>query len=144
MSSSTRKLLFSTAAMPVVFAMSVSPAATAETINGQWTGNSQVDGDQAVAKTMLSLGSPDGDNASLRIEGRSTCTLKQGTYSSDASGAWTLSFKEPMGGDACTRLAKGTFKLHSGSTARQLDFEVKYPGADGQEILRRGALTRYP
>jgi len=144
MSSSIRKFLFLSASLPVVFVTSLAAAATIDTISGQWSGHSQVDGDQVVAKTMLSVGSPDEENAFLRIEGRSTCTLKQGKYSSDESGAWTLSFKEPMGGDACTRLAKGTFKLHPGSTARQLDFEVKYPGSDGQEILRRGALIRYP
>jgi hypothetical protein len=144
MSSSIRKLLFLGASLPIVFAMSFASAATVDTISGQWTGNSQVDGDRFVSKTMLSLGSPDGENALLRIEGRNTCTLRQGTYSSDASGAWTLSFKDPMGGDACTRLAKGTFTLHPGSNTRQLDFEVKYPGSDGQEVLRRGALTRYP
>lgn len=143
MSSFTRKVLVSCISVPLVF-VSLAAAATMDAISGQWTGNSQVDGDQAVAKTMLSLGAPDGDNATLRIEGRNTCTLKQGKYSSDEAGVWTLSFKEPMGGDACTRLAKGTFRLHPGSTARQLDFEVKYPGSDGQEIQRRGALTRYP
>jgi hypothetical protein len=119
-------------------------AATLDSLNGQWNGNSQVDGDKSVAKTLLSLGAPEGDNSTLRIEGRNTCTLRQGSYKSDNSGTWTLSFKDPMGGDACTRLAKGTFTLRSGSTARQLDFEVKYPGSDGQEVLRRGALTRYP
>ncbi len=119
-------------------------AATLDALNGQWNGNSQVDGDKSVAKTLLSLGTPDTDNSTLRIEGRNTCTLRQGSYKSDAAGAWTLSFKDTMGGDACTRLAKGTFMLHAGSTARQLDFEVKYPGSDGQEVLRRGALTRYP
>jgi hypothetical protein len=119
-------------------------ATTTDSLSGQWNGNSQVDGDQSVAKTLLSLGGPDADNATLRIEGRNTCTLRQGSYRVDSSGAWTLSFKDTMGGDACTRLAKGTFVLHPGSTPRQLDFEVKYPGSDGQDVRRRGALTRYP
>jgi hypothetical protein len=142
--SSNRKLLWLSASVPFIVVTSLAAAATADSINGQWSGNSQVDGDRAVSKTMLSLGTPDGDNTTLRIEGRNTCTLKQGKYSPDASGAWTLSFKEPMGGDACTRLAKGTFTLRTGATARQLDFEVKYPGSDGQDVLRRGALSRYP
>jgi hypothetical protein len=126
------------------FAPLLGAAASVDSLNGQWNGNSQVDGDKSVAKTLLSLGAPDGDNSTLRIEGRNTCTLRQGSYKTDSGGAWTLSFKDPMGGDACTRLSKGTFTLRPGSTARQLDFEVKYPGSDGQEVLRRGALTRYP
>ncbi len=119
-------------------------AATTDSLSGQWNGNSQVEGDQSIAKTLLSLGAPDADGATLRIEGRNTCTLRGGSYRADSAGTWTLSFKDTMGGDACTRLAKGTFKLHSGSGARQLDFEVQYPGSDGQDIRRRGALTRYP
>jgi hypothetical protein len=136
-----RKLLPVLVALPLVSTVAV---AAAGSLGGQWTGNSQVDGDRVVSKTMLSLGGPDEENSMLRIEGRSTCTLKQGTYSVDASGSGTLSFKETMGGDACTRLAKGTFTLHQGNTPRQLDFEVKYPGSDGQDVLRRGALSRYP
>ena len=136
-----RKLLSVLLFLPFV---SVVAATTANSLNGQWTGNSQVDGDRVVSKTMLSLGAPDEENSTLRIEGRSTCMLRLGTYSVDASGAGTLSFKENRGGDACTRLAKGTFTLHPGSTPRQLDFEVKYPGSDGQDVLRRGALSRYP
>ena len=138
---STRK---SIAILIAAFAPLVGAGATVESLNGQWNGNSQVDGDKSVAKTLLSLGAPDSENSTLRIEGRNTCTLRQGSYKADDTGAWTLSFKDPMGGDACTRLAKGTFMLRPGSTPRQLDFEVKYPGSDGQEVLRRGALTRYP
>ena len=138
---STRK---SIAILIAAFAPLVGASATVDSLNGQWNGNSQVDGDRSVAKTMLSLGAPDGDNSTLRIEGRNTCTLRQGSYKADDTGTLTLSFKDPMGGEACTRLAQGTFTLHPGSTPRQLDFEVKYPGSDGQEVLRRGALTRYP
>ncbi len=119
-------------------------AAPGDSLNGQWTGNSKVEGDQSIAKTFLSLGGPDSENATLRIEGRNTCTLRLGSYRADASGAWTLSFKDTMGGDACTRLAKGTFTLRPGSSPRQLDFDVKYPGSDGQDVRRSGALTRYP
>ncbi|MEP6484305.1 MAG: hypothetical protein ABJB01_07640 [Rudaea sp.] len=129
---------------PALLALPLMAVAAVGSLGGQWTGNSQVDGDRVVSKTTLSLGAPDEENSTLRIEGRSTCTLKQGKYSVDGSGSGTLSFKETMGGDACTRLAKGTFNLHPGNTARQLDFEVKYPGSDGQDVLRRGALSRYP
>jgi hypothetical protein len=141
MLASTRKSIVTliAALMPML-----GSAAAVDTLNGQWNGNSQVDGDRSVARTLLSLGAPDGENSTLRIEGRNTCTLRQGSYKADTSGSWTLSFKDPMGGDACTRLSKGTFVLRQGSSARQLDFEVKYPGSDGQDVLRRGALTRYP
>ena len=141
MLASTRKSIVTLIAtlMPMLGA-----AATLDTLNGQWNGNSQVDGDRSVAKTLLSLGAADGENSTLRIEGRNTCTLRQGSYKADTSGSWSLSFKDPMGGDACARLSKGTFVLRQGSSARQLDFEVKYPGSDGQDVLRRGALTRYP
>lgn len=141
MSISTRKIAV---ALCAAFAPFLGAAATSESLSGQWNGNSQVDGDQSIAKTLLSLGAPDADGATLRIEGRNTCTLRGGSYRADASGAWKLSFTYTLGGDACTRLAKGTFTLRPGSSARQLDFEVKYPGSDGQDIRRRGALTRYP
>jgi hypothetical protein len=138
---STRKTIL---ILLAAFAPLLGAATTTDSLNGQWNGNSQVDGDQSVAKTLLSLGAPDSDSATLRIEGRNTCTLRQGSYRADSAGKWTLSFKDTMGGDACTRLAKGTFMLHPGTTPRQLDFEVNYPGSDGQDIRRRGALTRYP
>jgi hypothetical protein len=113
-------------------------------LSGQWVGNSQVDGDKIVARTSLSLGAADADNTTLRIEGRSTCTLRDGHYAAGADGAWTLSFKEATGNDACARLARGTFTLRAGTAPRQLDFEVTYPAADGGQNLRRGALSRYP
>src|ERR1700761_1550365 len=119
-------------------------AIAADMPTGQWSGNSQVDGDHTVAKTILSLGTADAEDGTLRIDGRSTCTLKQGKFASADAGAWTLSFKDTSDGDACPRLAKGTFTLRQGATPRQRDFEVKYPGSDGQYVLRRGALTRYP
>lgn len=133
-----------TIALLAVLMPFIGAAATTDSLNGQWTGNSKVEGDASIAKTFLSLGIPDSENATLRIEGRNTCTLRQGSYREDSSGAWTLSFKDTMGGDACIRLAKGTFMLRPGSTSRQLDFDVKYPGSDGQDVRRRGALTRYP
>ena len=119
-------------------------ASVSAELKGQWVGNSQVEGDKSVAKTSLTLGAADADNSILRIEGHNTCTLSQGKYSAGADGAWTLSFGEITGGDSCSRLAKGTFTLRQGSTARKLDFEVSYPGPDGQQNLRRGALSRYP
>ncbi len=129
----------------VSFALVVSIAhAAVDAPRGQWSGNSRIDGDRAAVKTTLSLGAPDGDDSLLRIDGRNVCTLKHGTYRSNSAGTWDLSFKEMTGGDACARLAKGTFTLRAGSTPRQLDFEVKYPGADGQDLVRRGALNRYP
>ncbi|HEX4481357.1 MAG TPA: hypothetical protein VH082_11140 [Rudaea sp.] len=141
-------MLVSTRTLTIVLIAALSPLsgaiATTDSLNGQWTGNSKVEGDQSIAKTFLSLGAPDNENATLRIEGRNTCTLRQGSYRADTAGAWTMSFKDTMGGDACTRLAKGTFTLRPGSTPRQLDFDVTYPGSDGKDVRRRGALTRYP
>ena len=122
-----------------------SMSANAETqLSGQWIGNSQIDGDSAVAKTSLVLGAPDSDNATLRMEGRGSCTLKGGKYAADPNGAWTLSFADANGSDACTRLSKGTFVLRQGNTPRQLTFDVTYPSPDGKQNLRHGSLTRYP
>ena len=137
-----RLVLLAFVAMPLLAAYAHATA-SAE-LSGQWVGNSQVDGDKIVARTSLSLGTADAENATLRIEGRSTCTLREGRYASGANGAWTLSFKDASGGDACARLSKGTFVLHEGTTPRQLDFEVTYPASDGGQNLRRGALSRYP
>jgi hypothetical protein len=133
--------------MAIVIATSVAPsliAAAADAPVGQWTGNSQIDGDRATAKTTLSLGAPESEDSTLRIQGNSDCTLKQGSYSADSAGGWTLSFKQPMGGDVCTRLAKGTFVLRAGTGPKQINFDVKYPGADGRETKRYGTLNRYP
>jgi hypothetical protein len=119
-------------------------AAADSDVSGQWVGNSQLDGSRSVGKTTLVLGASATEDSSLRIEDRSTCTLKQGSYSAGANGDWSLSFKQAKGGDACERLAKGTFTLRSGSSPRALQFEVTYPGPDGGQNVRRGALARYP
>lgn len=130
--------------LPLAFAFATAHAAQGGELSGQWVGNSQVVGQKSIAKASLSLGAPDADDSSLRIEGGNVCTLKHGSYSADASGTWSLSFKEGKGGDVCERLAKGTFSLHRGSTPRALDFEATYPGEDGQQRVSRGALSRYP
>ena len=81
--------------VPVLLVASFAHGATIDAPSGQWTGNSQVDGDRSTSKTVLSLGAPDAENATLRIQGNTTCTLKQGSYAANGSGGWTLSFKEP-------------------------------------------------
>ena len=110
-------------------------------MHGQWIGNSQLEGSRSVAKTTLVL---DADDSTLHIEDRNTCTLKHGSYSADAGDTLSLSFKEAKGGEACERLAKGRFTVTPGSGPRSLRFEVTYPGPDGSENIRRGALSRYP
>ncbi|HEX6833666.1 MAG TPA: hypothetical protein VF132_09035 [Rudaea sp.] len=128
-----------------LLALPLAATAYAETeLSGQWIGNSQVEGDSSVAKTSLSLSGASDENATLRLEGRSNCTLRDGKVTSAADGAWNLSFKDARGGDVCARLAKGTFVLHPGSTPRQLVFDVTYPGPDGNQNQRHGALHRYP
>ncbi len=145
MSSLIQKLTAIAVVVSAVFVASIAYAAAIDAPTGQWSGNSQVDGDRSTSKTLLSLGAPDADDSTLRIQGNiTTCTLRQGTYTADSSGGWTLSFKNPSGGDVCKRLAKGTFVLRSGATPKQLEFDVKYPGADGGESTRHGALNRYP
>jgi hypothetical protein len=133
-------------ALSSIFAITAVQALPIADLNGQWVGNSQIVGQKNVAKTSLSLGALDGDDSILRVEGSNNCTLKRGTYSaqSNAADTWTLSFKEVKGGDACERLGKGTFSLHRGSSMRVLEFEVSYPGEDGQQRVSRGALSRYP
>ena len=120
------------------------PAAATADVSGQWVGNSQLDGSRNLGKTTLVLGAADAEDSMLRIEDRSSCTLKQGKYSAAADGSWSISFKEAKGGESCERLAKGTFTLHEGVSPRTLQFEVTYPGPDGGQNLRRGALSRYP
>lgn len=137
------RVLSSTLVIAPLLVVSISANAAAE-LKGQWIGNSQVDGDSAVAKTSLVLGAADSDNTTLRMEGRGACTLKGGKYAADSSGAWTLSFADASGSDSCERLSKGTFVLRQGNTPRQLMFDVTYPGPDGKQNLRRGSLTRYP
>ncbi len=112
-------------------------------LNGQWVGNSGIEGGKSGEKTTLSLGAPDADNSSLRIEGRTVCTLRDGHYSAEAEGAFTLSFKGANGSEGCERLAKGKFTLHQ-DAARKLSFQASYPGADGTPNLRSGVLSRYP
>ncbi|HZP65169.1 MAG TPA: hypothetical protein VFB32_02570 [Rudaea sp.] len=111
---------------------------------GQWMGNSQIEGEKHVTKTWLTLGAPDAANSTLRLEGDSACTLKEGSYSAGNDGAVTLTFKGSNGGDGCARLAKGSFVLHPGANPRKLEFEASYSGGDGGQSVRRGALSRYP
>jgi|GEM_PF-1476449 hypothetical protein len=112
-------------------------------LDGRWLGSLHIDGDAAPAPTSLLLGHADEANATLRIEGRHTCTLRHGRYVADG-GAWRLTFTEASGGAACARLAQGTFVLRQGKAPRQLDLEIAQLGADGKEIVRRGSVTRYP
>lgn len=126
----------------VAMAACAQAAVTAE-LRGQWIGNSGVKGARDGDKTTLSLGAPDADNSSLRIEGRTVCTLRDGSYSAAADGAWTLSFKGANGSEACARLARGKFTLRQ-DAARKLSFEASYPGTDGSSNLRSGVLHRYP
>jgi hypothetical protein len=123
--------------------LSAHAAATAD-VGGQWIGNSWVEGGRGATKSTLALAAPDADESTFSIEDRSSCTLKRGSYSAAGDDAWSLTFKEARGSDACERLAKGTFTLRAGSKPRTLDLEVTYPGPDGQPNVRRGTLTRYP
>jgi hypothetical protein len=107
-------------------------------------GNSQVDGARSVARTTLTLGAADAENSTLRIEGSTTCTLGQGKYATGSGDTLSLTFKEARGGDACARMAQGTFSVRAGSKPRTLEFDASYPAADGSPNQRRGALTRYP
>jgi hypothetical protein len=128
----------------VGIAMAASARATAAAeLGGQWVGSSGVEGGRGSDKTTLSLGAADADNSSLRIEGRSVCTLHDGSYSAAADGAWTLSFKGANGSEACERLARGKFMLRQ-EVPRKLSFEASYPGPDGTANQRSGVLNRYP
>ena len=118
-------------------------AATIADVSGQWVGNSWVDGGRVPAKSSLALAA-NADESTFSIEDRSPCTLKHGSYTAAGDDAWSLSFKEARGGEACDRLVKGTFTLRAGSRPRTLELEVTYPGPDGQPNVRRGALVRYP
>ena len=117
-------------------------------LSGQWIGNSLLEGQHETAKTTLSLGALDADDATLRIEDRSVCTLQQGTYSArqnaDGAAAWSLTFKQAHGGEACERLARGEFSLHSGARPRSIEFDVTYPARDGTQNHRKGVLNHYP
>jgi hypothetical protein len=118
-------------------------AAASEELSGQWVGNSGVEGGRSGDKTTLSLGAPDADNSSLRIEGRAVCTLRDGSYSVAADGQLTLQFKGANGTEACERLARGKFTLRQ-DAPRRLNFEAAYPGPDGTPNQRSGVLNRYP
>jgi hypothetical protein len=136
-----------TLTLALLGACAAAQATEVPTLNGQWVGNSLLDGSREAAKTSLSLGAPDADGATFRLEDRSTCTLKQGTYSArqnSETAAWSLTFKEARGGEACERLARGEFVLHPGSGPRKLEFDVTYPASDGTQNHRRGVLSRYP
>jgi hypothetical protein len=118
-------------------------AVTAAELGGEWVGSSGIEGGRSGDRTTLSLGSPDADNSSLRIEGRTVCTLRDGSYSVAADGTWTLSFKGANGSEACARLARGKFTLRQ-DAPRRLSFEASYPGPDGTPNQRSGVLSRYP
>jgi hypothetical protein len=121
-------------------------AAPARDLAGQWIGTSLLDGQNEPARTTLDLGADD-EGSTLRIESRTTCTLKRGNYAPAQVGepqAWTLSFKSASGGDACARLAQGTFVFRPGAAPRTLELDIVYPGRDGGSNHRRGRLSRYP
>lgn len=119
-------------------------ASTHTGFSGQWIGNSEVDGTSIPVRTTLTLGAPDADDSTLALEGNRTCMLKRGSYSASSGDALTLTFKLANGGDACERLAKGTFTVRAGESARSITFEAIYPDAKGGKNLRRGVLSRYP
>lgn len=129
-------------------ACATAQATDSPNLNGQWIGRSLLEGSHNPDKTSLSLGTPDSEGATLSIESSKPCTLRQGTYSvqqnGDGAATWSLSFKDSGGGEACARLARGNFSLRSGSTSRKIEFDVTYPGPDGQENKRTGVLSRYP
>lgn len=80
----------------------------------------------------------------MHIEGRTSCTLDGGTFTPDIDGIWTLRFADSIGGEPCTRLAAGAFKIKQGATPHELTFDVAYPGVNGRQIRRHGALSHYP
>jgi hypothetical protein len=121
----------------------VARAVAAAELGGVWVGNSGVEGGRSGDRTTLSLGAPDADNSTLRIEGHTICTLRDGSYSASADGAWTLSFKGANGSESCERLARGKFTLRQ-DAPRRLSFEASYPGPDGTPNQRSGVLNRYP
>jgi len=123
---------------------SLAQATAGADLRGQWVGNSQVDGAHSVSRTTLTLGAPDAEDSSLRIEGNTSCLLSHGKYAAGSGDAWSLTFKEGRGGDACERMARGTYTVHPGSKPRSLEFEATYPNSDGGQNQRRGALSRYP
>jgi hypothetical protein len=112
-------------------------------LRGTWVGNSMLEGERSSVKTTLSLGSTDEQNTTLRIDDTRSCTLKLGSYTEQGTDAWTLSFKAVQGGEACERLAQGSFSLRTGGP-RKLELDVTYPGRDGSQNHRRGVLNRYP
>src|ERR1700753_743862 len=72
------------AAVAAVALFATSAGAVAETqLKGQWNGTSQLRGESSTAKTFLSLGAPDDESATLRLEGRTNCSLRDGKYSAD-------------------------------------------------------------
>lgn len=80
----------------------------------------------------------------MHIEGRTSCTLDDGTFTPDIDGIWTLRFADSIGGEPCARLAAGAFKIKQGATPHELTFDVAYPGVNGRQIRRHGALSHYP
>jgi len=132
------------ATMAAMWAVTSTCALAAADLSGQWVGNSGIDGSRAVSKTTLVLGTTDAQDSSLRLEDRSVCMLRQGKYSVDANGALSLSFGQASGSEACERLGRGTFIVREGASPRALQFEATYPGPDGGQNVRRGALARYP
>jgi hypothetical protein len=140
----TTRLSLTLAALLAALIFPAAHASIRSDLSGQWVGNSQVDGATSTAQTTLTLGAPDSNNSSMRIEGRRTCFLKQGSYTLDGDSDLTLTFKYANGSEACNRLAKGKFKVHHGSVRNALVFEVAYADARGGKAIRRGALSRYP
>jgi hypothetical protein len=110
--------------------------------SGQWIGTSTIDGDALIAKTELQSSAT--HSATMHIEGRTSCTLDKGTFTPDINGGWTLRFDDSIGGEPRTRLANGAFKMKQGQTVREMTFDVMYPGLDGRQMRRRGALRHYP
>ena len=125
-------------------AIAAAPCAFAATgMKGQWIGSSHLEGDRDSAKTTLLIGAADAEDSSLVVEGGTTCTLRGGKYTA-AGDDISLTFGKAQGSASCQRLAQGQFTVHAGSKPREITFEATYPGRDGKQDLRRGALHKYP
>lgn len=140
-----RQLAISThfLAFAVLAVCTAAQAIETPNLRGTWIGRSTLEGERTSVKTTLSFGGKDDQNTTLSIDETRSCMLKLGSYSEQGTDAWTLSFKSAQGGEACERLAQGTFSLRTGGP-HKLEFDVTYPARDGSQNHRRGVLSRYP
>lgn len=119
--------------------------ADAESTNpqGQWVGNTHMEGDRSPDKTTLQLGAADAAGTTLQIDTGRACRLREGSYSAQGDDAWSLRFKATSGDGACDRLSQGEFTLRIAGP-RKLVLEARYPDGKGGQNLRSGVLARYP